>query len=164
MKTLKRRRRESKTDYGIRFKLLKSEKPRLVFRKTNKYVIGQYVISKETKDETEIGVNSKQLLKHGWPEKFKNSLKSMPASYLTGFLIGKKILKEKKENPIADFGMIKNIHKTKVFAFLKGVADAGVEIKHKENTFPSEERIMGKNLKEDFSGFFDKIKSSIEKE
>ena len=41
MKVSKRRRIEAKTDYAKRIKLLKSEKPRLVFRRTNKYIIAQ---------------------------------------------------------------------------------------------------------------------------
>ncbi len=162
--TLKRRRIENKTDYSKRLKLLKSEKPRIVFRKTNKYIIGQYVTSDKTQDKIEIGVNSGQLLKYGWPEEFKGSLKSIPASYLTGLLIGRKIIKGKKEMPIVDFGMIRNIHKTKTFAFLKGLVDAGIEVSHDEKIFPEEERINGKNLKEDFSKTFEKIKSKIEKE
>ncbi len=178
MRTLKRRRKESKTDYGNRLKLLKGERPRIVFRKTNKYVIGQYVVSDETKDRVEIGVNSKQLLNYGWPEEFSGSLKSLPASYLTGLLLGKKISKDKrlsqaqsgssesqtKENPIVDLGMIRNIHKTKTFAFLKGLVDAGVNVKHKVETLPEEDRIKGKNLKKDFSDVFEKIKSNVEKE
>ena len=164
MKTLKKRRLENKTDYGKRLMFLKSEKPRVVFRKTNKYVVAQYVTSKQTKDHVEIGVNSVQLLKHGWPKEFGGSLKSLPASYLVGLLMGKKIIKEKKETPIVDFGMIRSIHKSKIFAFLKGLVDAGVKIKHEEKIFPSEDRIIGKHLKEDFSKTFEKIKSSIQKE
>jgi len=164
MKTLKKRRNENKTDYGKRLMLLKSEKPRVVFRKTNKYVTGQYVTSKETKDHVEIGVNSVQLLNYEWPKEFGGSLKSIPASYLIGLLMGRKILKEKKETPIVDFGMIRSIHKTKVFAFLKGLVDAGVKIKHEEKIFPSEDRISGKHLREDFSKTFEKIKSNIMKE
>ena len=163
MKTLKRRRKSNKTDYGKRLKLLKSEKPRIVFRKTNKYVIAQYITSEETKDKVEIGVNSKQLLNYGWPKEFKESLKSIPASYLIGLLMGKKILTAKKEGPIIDLGMIRNIHKTKVFAFIKGIIDSGINIKSSEKTFPDEERIKGKHLKKDFSEAFDRIKSNIEK-
>ena len=36
MKTLKRRKLEGRTDYGKRLKLLKSNSPRLVFRKTKR--------------------------------------------------------------------------------------------------------------------------------
>ena len=163
-KVQKRRRRENKTDYLNRIKLLKSEKPRLVFRKTNKYVIGQYIESEEAKDKIIFGVTSKFLMKYGWPENFKGSLKSIPASYLTGYLIAKKILKDKLEKPIIDFGMIRTLHKTKVFAFLKGAIDGGLGLSCSKEAFPEEERIIGKNMKEDFSTTFEQIKSKIEKQ
>ena len=124
MKVNKRRRRENKTDYLKRLKLLKSKSPRIVFRKTNKYIIAQYITSKQAQDKIEIGVNSKHLMTYGWPKDFGGSLKSIPASYLVGLLMGKKIIEKKLESPIADFGMIKNLHKTKYYAFLKGICDA----------------------------------------
>ena len=66
MKVQKRRRREAKTDYGRRLKLLKSEKPRIVFRRTNKYVTAQYVVSDEARDKVVVGINSSALLKYGF--------------------------------------------------------------------------------------------------
>ena len=39
----KRRRRENKTDYKMRINLLKSQIQRIVFRKSNRYIIGQVV-------------------------------------------------------------------------------------------------------------------------
>jgi large subunit ribosomal protein L18 len=162
MKTLKRRRKENKTDYGKRLKLLKSGKPRIVFRKTNKYIIAQYITDEQTLDKIEIGLTSKKLLKHGWPKEFEGSLKSLPAAYLTGLLMGKEIIKNKKEAPIADFGMLRILPKTKIYAFQKGLVDAGVKLKHKEENFPTKEKISGKNLKKDFSKTFNEIKSKIE--
>ncbi len=162
MKVQKRRRRENKTDYLKRMKLLKSAKPRVVFRKTNKYVIAQYVVSDEAKDKVVFGVSSKDLLKKGWDENAKGSLKSIPATYLTGYYAGKKILKEGLETPIVDLGMIKTLHKTKVFAFIKGLIDSGVEIGSKEEAFPEEERINGESLKNKVD--IQKIKSSLDKE
>ncbi len=161
MKVAKRRRRENKTDYLKRLKLLKSGSPRIVFRKTNKYIIAQYVTSKEAQDKIEIGVNSKHLVDYGWPKEFEGSLKSIPAAYFVGLLMGKKIIERKLEFPIADFGMLRALHKTKIYAFLKGVIDAGIKIKYKEETFPDENRIKGKHMKKDFSKIFDGIKSKI---
>jgi large subunit ribosomal protein L18 len=163
MKTLKRRRKENKTDYLKRLKLLKSNSSRIVFRKTNKYIISQYVTSKEAQDKIELGINSKDLLKYGWPEESKTSIKSISASYLTGFLMGKNILNKKLKTPILDIGMIQNMHKTKVYGFIKGIIDSGVKIKCNEETFPSQERIEGKNMKKDFSKTFSEIKLKIEK-
>ena len=157
----KRRRREGKTDYKARLVLLKSELPRVVFRKTNKYVIGQYIKSKEARDSVIIGVNSKDLLKLGW--KYPGSLKSIPASYLTGFLLGKKIIdRDEKVKAIFDLGLLRNTKGSRIYAFLKGVIDAGVEIKVKEEMFPSEERIKGMHMKKDISSIFEKIKEKIE--
>lgn len=156
MKTIKRRRKENKTDYGIRLKLLKSEAPRIVFRKTNRYIIAEYVESKEAKDKVIFGLTSRVLLKYGWPEDMKGSLKSLPASYLLGFLIGKKIVKEKLAAPILDIGMIRNVNKGRVFSFIKGIIDSGIEIKCRKDALPEEDRIKGKKLKRDFSVFFRK--------
>jgi len=162
MKTLKRRRRESKTDYNIRIKLLKAEVPRVVFRKSNRYIIAQYVMSNEARDSVVAGITSRILLKYGWPEDMKGSLKSIPASYLTGFLLGKIIIEKKLETPIVDIGMIRSVNKNRAFSFVKGLVDAGVKIKYGEEAFPNEERIKGKNLKRDFSVSFAKIKKQIE--
>ncbi len=162
MKVAKRRRREHKTDYGKRIKMLKGRVPRIVFRRSNRYIIAQYVSSKQAQDKIEFGVSSKDLLKHGWSKENQGSLKSIPASYLTGFLIGKKITNE-AENPILDFGMQRVLHKTKTYAFLNGLVNAGVNIKYDEKLFPEEDRIKGKHMKKDFSSIFEKIKSNIEK-
>ena len=163
MKTLRRRRIKNKTDYKKRIGLLKSHIPRIVLRKSNKYIIAQYTLSREAQDKIITGITSKILLKYGWPEDMKGSLKSIPAAYLTGFYLGKKILEKKFETPIIDLGMNRAISKSRMFAFIKGLIDAEVKIKYKEKSFPNEEKIKGKNLKRDFSVFFSKIKKQIEK-
>ena len=161
MRTVKRRRKENKTDYANRIRLLKSGIPRIVFRKTNKYLLVQYVTSKEAQDKIEINLTSKELLKYGWPEEFKGSLKSIPAAYFTGVLISNKIKDKKLKNPIVDFGMLRVLHKTKVFAYIKGLIDSGLEIESsKEDAFPEEERILGKHLKNKID--VSKIKSGID--
>jgi len=163
MKTLKKRKAEHKTDYAKRIKLLKSELPRVVFRKTNRYVLAQYVTSDEAQDKIILGITSKVLLKHGWPEELRGSLKSIPASYLTGYLIGIQIIKKKLETPIIDFGMHRVLHKSKLHAFLKGLSDSGVKIKCKEEAFPEQDRIKGKHMKKDFSKTFEEIKTKLNK-
>jgi large subunit ribosomal protein L18 len=88
------------------------------------------------------------------------SLKSLPAAYLTGFLLGKKILeKDEKGRVILDIGIIRSIPKTGTFAFLNGLVDAGVEISHKKETFPDESRIRGRHMKKNVD--LDKIKGKI---
>ncbi len=158
---MKRRRKENKTDYLKRLKLLKSGKPRLVFRKSNRYFVCQYVISEEAKDKVVFGLSSKDLLEKGWPEKFSGSLKSIPAAYLTGYLMGKTIQEKKLEEPVVDFGMNRVLYKTKLFGFLKGLIDSGIKVNCKEEAFPEEERIVGKSLKEDFSKYFEEVKKKL---
>ena len=138
MRTIKKRRKQNKTDYLGRLKLLKSGKPRVVFRRTNKYIIVQYITSKQAQDKIVLGFTSKDLMNYGWKNE-SGSLKSIPASYLTGYLIGKQIIKKGLETPIVDFGMIRVLHKTNTYAFLKGLIDSGVKIKC-EKGFPDRKR------------------------
>ena len=70
----------------------------------------------------------------------------------------------KKETPIFDMGMISSAHKTRPYAFLKGLVDAGLKISHDKKVFPEEDRIKGKHLKEELASSFEKIKSNINKD
>jgi len=162
MRTLRKRRQSNKTDYKRRLRLLKSHGPRIVFRKTNRYITAQYVKSHEAKDIVEESVSSKLLLNYGWPKKSEGSLKSIPASYLLGLLIGKIVLEKKKEQPICDTGMIRKTDKNKIFAFLNGLKDSGVKVECDEKLFPEEDRIKGKNLKEDLSKIVEEVKKNIQ--
>ena len=163
MKIPKKRNRNRKTNYSTRLKLLKSGLPRVVVRKTNKYIIVQYVKSKEAKDKVILSVSSRDLLKHGFPKELKGSLKSIPASYLTGYLAGKKILEKSKEKVILDLGLQRSIRGNRLFAALKGLADSGLEINHDEKVFPKNERITGNHLKNNLKEEFQKIKQEIAK-
>lgn len=161
MKTQRRRRKENKTDYNKRLKLLKGEKPRIVFRKTNRFIISEYTLSKEAQDKTLFGFDSRKLNEYGWPKDAQGSLKSITAAYLTGYLTGKTVLKKKLENPILDTGMSRVIHKNKIYAFLKGIIDAGIKIECKKEFFPEESRIKGEHLKNKIP--FNEIKLKIDK-
>jgi len=158
MKTIKSRRRKAITNYSKRIELLKSERPRIVLRKSNKYVVAQYVTSKEAQDKILFEVSSRKLSKFGWPEKSK-SIKNLSAFYLTGLLIGKEIQDKKIEEPILDLGMMRTLHKSNIFGFIKGIIDAGIEISCKEEALPDEERIKGEHLTNKIP--FEKIKIAI---
>jgi len=156
-KTLKRRRKERKTDYKSRFNLLKSEKPRLVVRITNRYVIVQIVESEIAQDRVIAKATSKDLLLKGWPKEKEGSLKSLPAAYLTGFLLVKN-LKVKINEAILDIGLQRNIAGSRIYATLKGAVDAGLKIPHNPKSFPSQERIeKNENLKT----IFEKVKGAL---
>jgi large subunit ribosomal protein L18 len=155
-RTIKRGRKKRKTHYKARLGMLKSEKPRVVFRKTNRYVIGQIVVSSIAQDKVVLGVNSKELISHGWPEKLKGSLKSLPASYLTGYLLGKK--SKEIEEGIFDIGLNRNISKSRIYAFLRGVVDSGFKIPHNEEVFPDDSFL---NKKEETGKLINQIKEAI---
>ncbi len=156
----KRRRREFKTDYKKRLRLLKGNYLRFVVRKTNKYLILQIVDSIKAQDKILFSSTTKELLKFDWPEEKKSSLKSLSAAYLTGLLLGKKIINLKKEL-ILDSGLIPNTKASRVYSAVKGLVDSRIKIKHNNKIFPNEDQISGKYMKEDFSSEFKKIKEKI---
>jgi large subunit ribosomal protein L18 len=161
MKTQKRRRKENKTDYLKRLKLLKGEKPRIVFRKTNRFIISEYITSKEAQDRVVFGFDSRKLNEYGWPKDAQGSLKSTTASYLIGYLTGKSIIKQKLDTPILDAGMNQAIHKNKIYSFIKGLIDSGIKINCEKEFFPEDSRIKGQHLKNKIP--FEEIKSKIDK-
>jgi len=158
MKLDKKRRRQYKTNYTKRLILLKGNVPRLVVRKTNRYIILQIIESDDARDSVKYSVNTKELLKYGWAKDKAGSLKSIPAGYLGGFLLGKKAKRIKRI--ILDTGLIPNTKGSRVYAVVKGIADSGIEIKYDDKVMPSEERIKGNHIK---FGEFDKIKENIKK-
>ena len=137
MKIPRRRRLEARTDYKARFELLKSGKARLVVRKSNRFILAQIVISEGAQDKVITGFTSKDLLQKGWPKEKEGSLKSLQSAYLTGYFIGKKIDGKVKE-ALFDIGMQRNVHKSRLYAVLKGAIDAGMKIPHDSNALPTE--------------------------
>jgi len=138
-----RRRREGKTNYHRRKKLILSGLPRLVARKTNKHIIAQIIEASVEGDKVIASAHSSELRKkYGW----LGSLKSLPAAYLTGLLCGYRALKEGVEKAILDIGLQTPSKGARVFAVLKGCLDAGVEIPHGEEILPDKERIKGQHI------------------
>ncbi len=156
MKLDKKRKIQGKTNYRKRLILLKGNLPRLVVRKTNRYIIIQIIESKNAQDKAVSSVNTRDLLKHGWPENKKGSLKSITACYLGGLLIGKK---SKVKKVILDTGLIPSTKGSRVYAVVKGVLDAGIEINCDEKVFPSEEKIKGEDRGIDIKPIIDKMKN-----
>lgn len=139
MKTIRRRRKESKTDYHSRFHMLKSGIPRLVVRKTNRYILAQIVESDIAQDKVVMKASSKELLEQGWPKDKAGSLKSLQACYLTGLLIAKKSKGIKEV--ILDLGLQREVAGSRIYAVLKGAVDGGLKIPHDSKVFPTDERM-----------------------
>lgn len=153
-----RRRRENRTDYRKRLKLLKSGEPRAIVRKTLNNTIVQIALYDEIGDKIVSSAISSELKKFGW----KFSTKSVPAAYLTGYLAGKRAMKNNIESAVLDIGMQRPTKGGRVFAALKGMLDAGLEIPHSEEVLPDEDRIMGKHLNDEISSVVEEIKSKME--
>jgi len=153
----RKRRLKGLTNYTKRRRLLEGRKPRIVIRKTNKYIIIQYVESARAQDTIKTSVISKELLAYGWPKEKIGGLKSLAAAYLSGLLFGKKIKSYK--SAILDTGLIRSTKGSKIYSAVKGIVESGFDMPHNEEVFPEESRINTDKTK----AFYDKIKSSIEK-
>ncbi|MCE4625649.1 MAG: 50S ribosomal protein L18 [Desulfurococcales archaeon] len=138
-----RRRREGKTNYYKRIKLIKSGKPRLVVRRTNKYIIVQVVEARIEGDMTIAAAHSRELVKlYGW----KGGTANTSAAYLTGLLAGYRALEKGVREAVLDIGLHEPVKGSRVFAALKGALDAGLKVPHSEEILPSEDRIRGEHI------------------
>ncbi len=147
-----RRQREGRTDYRKRLRLLRSGKPRLVVRVTGSRIIAQLIGFSPAGDKVILGTDSTVLRKFGWNAAGKN----LPAAYLTGLLLGTRAMQQGYAAAVLDTGFREGLAGGRIFAALKGAVDAGMDIPHGENIFPSEERLqgkyLGKDLKSDSAG------------
>ena len=139
-----RRKREGKTNYKKRLKLLLSKKPRLVVRKTNRHIIAQIVQYSQGGDKILISAHTKELEKFGWKFKTRN----IPAAYLVGLLCGVKAKKKEIKEAILDIGFHPSIKGSIIYSVVKGAIDADLKIPCDEKMFPPEERIKGKHIAE----------------
>ncbi|WP_456419094.1 50S ribosomal protein L18 [Methanocaldococcus infernus] len=138
-----RRRREAKTDYRKRLRLLLSRKPRLVARRTLNHCIAQIVEYDEKGNRTIVSAHSRELIKLG----YKGHTGNLCSAYLTGYLLGKKALQKGYKEAVLDIGLHRATKGNALFAILKGALDAGLEVPHGEDILPSEERIRGEHIK-----------------
>jgi len=164
-----RRRREGKTDYQARRRLVvqdknkyNSPKYRMVVRCSNKDVLCQVVHAKMVGDFTICAAYSHELPKYG----VKVGLTNYAACYATGLLCARRLLKkynldgeyegqtevdgefytveaEGEKRPftcLLDVGLVRTTTGNKVFGALKGAADGGLNIPHSEKRFPGYDR------------------------
>ncbi len=137
-----KRRREGKTNYGARLKLIGLDKHRLVVRVTGNHTIAQIVDVQIEGDQTLVSAHSQELKNMGWLASGKNT----SAAYLTGYLCGKKALKEGITEAVLDMGLATSTKGSRVYAVLKGALDAGLELPHNDVILPSEDRITGEHI------------------
>jgi large subunit ribosomal protein L18 len=150
-----KRRREGKTDYAKRLAILKSRKPRLVVRKSNRSVLVQLIVFNEKGDETIACASSFDLKKFGFEGKCNS-----PSAYLAGFLAGKRALKKGLREFVADIGLNSPTKGSVVFSAVRGALDSGLSGVMGE--VADLNRIEGKHLSEEVSKSFAVAKKKIE--
>ncbi len=135
-----RRKREGKTDYKKRIKLLLGSKPRLVVRKSLKHLLIQLIEFQPQGDKVLITAHSGELEKHGW----KGGTSNTSAAYLTGLLLAKKA--GKKLECVLDIGQYTSVKGSILYAAARGAADDGLTIPLSKEVVPSPQRIRGEHV------------------
>ncbi|MGE0793271.1 MAG: 50S ribosomal protein L18 [Candidatus Woesearchaeota archaeon] len=151
-----KRKRQGRTNYKKRLALLKSDKTRLVIRKTNTSILLQIVKYNPDGDYVISTFNSTKLNSYGW----NYSKKSIPAAYLAGLSIGKMALAKKVDEVIVDLGLQTPCKGSKIFAAIQGAFDSGLKLNIDETIFINEERLSGKHIAnmKDVDALFSKYK------
>lgn len=139
--TLKRI-REKKTNYRKRSSLLISKKNFVTIKFSNKNVLTQLIEAHLSGDRVIAYAHSSQLENLGW----KGSLNSIPASYLTGLLMGKKASHNGFGDAVLYTG--KDQYTQRTASCLKGIIDGGLNIPVSVDSFPAENRIRGEHISE----------------
>jgi len=141
-----RRKREGRTDYRRRLRLLTSRRIRLVVRLSERNASAQLIGYEASGDTVLASASSKDIEKLGW----KASRSSLPAAYLVGMLLAKKAAKLKKpvKSAILDLGNATPIAGSRVYAVLKGAVEGGLDVPHSESVLPPEERVSGAHIEE----------------
>jgi large subunit ribosomal protein L18 len=137
-----RRRREGRTDYYARGKLLLSEHPRMVVRKTNREIIIQLMVPDPTGDKTLVAAYSRDLAGYGYTGSGSNT----PAAYLTGILFGARCRKAGYTDAVLDIGLARASPGARIFAALKGAVKAGLSVPHSPEVLPDDKRVRGEHI------------------
>jgi len=138
-----RRRREGKTNYRLRRRLIISGLPRLVARRTLNHMIAQVVEARVEGDHVLASAHSRQLVRDfGWRAPCGNT----PAAYLTGLLCGFRALEAGVKKAILDVGLQKPSKGGRVMAVVKGCLDAGLDVPCDPEVLPDEDRISGVHI------------------
>ena len=153
-----RRRREGRTDYRVRSKLLRGGKPRVVVRKTLNQTIVQFVVADAAGDKVLATAQSLELKQHGWSAGTGN----LPAAYLTGFLAGRRASAKGLKEAVLDIGMQRPSRGGRLFAALQGLLDSGVAVPHSPEVLPAKERLRGAHIGDEIPKQFDAVKAKLE--
>jgi len=155
-----KRRRNGETDYRRRMRMLRGGSVRAVVRVSNTQTICQLVDYQSGGDKI-VSIDGRTLVdKFKWP--IDASRKSVPASYLTGFAMGKAALAAGHDEAVLDIGLAASSSGNRAFSALKGMVDAGLEIPHGEDVLPDDNRVSGAHIDESIAKAVESTKKAIE--
>ncbi|ACL11482.1 50S ribosomal protein L18P [Desulfurococcus amylolyticus 1221n] len=142
-KVPRRRRREGKTNYYKRYRMIVSGHPRFIVRKTLNYIWVQVATARPEGDVIIAAAHSNELRKRfGW----KAGTCNTSAAYLTGLLAALRALEKGVEYAVPDIGLHRPVKGALVFAAIKAANDAGLKVPMGGEVAPSEERIRGEHI------------------
>jgi len=179
-----RRRRECKTDYYARKRLVtqdknkyKTPKYRFVVRFTNKDVVCQIIAADLTHDVVLAAAYSHELPRFG----VKLGLTNFAAAYCTGLLLARRVnakfglkyegqtdvngeefhVEAEEDGPrpfkaLLDVGLARTTTGCKIFGALKGAADGGLDVPHNDRRFPGTKKENG-----EFTGSAETVRKYI---
>lgn len=150
-----RRKREGRTNYKKRLKLLKSGKKRLVVRRSLRNITAQLIEYSPAGDRIIAAATSIELKKYGYIFNTGNIV----GAYLTGLLLGARAKKKGVNEAILDLGLHTSTKSSRIYSVVKGAIDAGLKVPCSQDTLPKDDRIKGTHIK----NYADKIKKEGEK-
>ncbi len=137
-----RRRREAKTDYKLRKRLVLSGTPLLVVRRSSSYIYVDFVQPKASGDITLASANSKESAnRFGF-----TGGKNLPTAYLTGLLAGLRAREKGIEKAVISLKPSWSVKASIPFAAAQGCMDAGVDVPMGEEAVVKTERIRGEHI------------------
>ena len=137
-----RRKRQGRTYYRKRLKILMSNKSRFVVRGSLKNFQASIIEYSAKGDKVLFTIDSKALAKLGW----KGDNGNLPSAYLIGALAGKKALEKGIKDAVLDLGFNNSTKGSRLYAALAGAVDAGLKIPFNPEVLPSKDRISGEHI------------------
>ena len=134
-----RRKREGRTYYKKRMKILMSSKYRFVARKSLRNLQASIVQFDPKGDRIAITVDSRALAKVGW----KGDNGNLSSAYLIGYITGKRAQEKGIKEAVLDLGFNKSVKGSRLYSALAGAIDSGLKIPFNQEIIPSKERIAG---------------------
>ncbi|MCX8146976.1 MAG: 50S ribosomal protein L18 [Candidatus Woesearchaeota archaeon] len=137
-----RRKREGRTNYRKRIELFKSNKPRLIVRKSIRGISAQIAEFNPKGDVILASANSNELKKYG----FKTIKGNIVSAYFVGLLIGKKATAKGIREAILDIGINTSTKGSRIYAVVKGAIESGLKVPVSEEMLPSQNRLEGRHI------------------